>query len=81
MKTSAVAAADAVDMTFEGTHTLGSSDSAFGVGDIGKAVYLTASGAFSITPPTTANYASYRIGVVEAVNKIWVGGIQLNGIN
>lgn len=81
LKTTAVTAGDAVDMTFEGTHTLGSSDSAFASGDIGKPVYLTAAGAFSTTPPTTANYASYRIGVVEATNKIWVGGQQLNGIN
>jgi len=81
LKTSAVAASDAVDMTFEGTHTLGSSDSAFAAGDVGKAVYLTAAGAFSTTAPTTTNYASYRIGVVEDTNKIWVGSIQLNGIN
>jgi hypothetical protein len=60
---------------------LGGSDSAFGAGDIGKPVYLTASGAFSITAPTTANHASYKIGVVEDTNKIWVGGIQLHGIN
>ena len=68
-------------MIFHGSHTLGSSDTAFGAGDVGKAVYLTASGAFSITAPSATNEASYRIGMVEATNKIWVGDKQLNGIN
>ena len=81
LKTSAVSAGDPVDVIFHGSHTLGSSDTAFGAGDVGKAVYLTASGAFSITAPSATNEASYRIGMVEATNKIWVGDKQLNGIN
>lgn len=81
LKTAAVSSGDTVDITFEGTHTLGSSDSPFSAGDIGKAVYLTAAGAFSIIAPTGTNEAVWRVGIVEATNKIWIGTMQLNGIN
>jgi hypothetical protein len=81
LKTSAVSAGDSVNVTFEGTHTLGSSDTNFNATDIGKAVYLTAAGAFSVTAPTTVNEAVWRVGVVQDVDKIWVGDKQLNGIN
>jgi hypothetical protein len=81
LKTSAVSAGDSVNVTFEGTHTLGSSDTNFNAADIGKAVYLTAAGAFSVTAPTTTNEAVWRVGMVQDVDKIWVGDKQLNGIN
>lgn len=81
LKTSAVIAGEAIDITLEGSHTLGASDAAFSAGDIGNAVYLTATGAFSTTPPSTVNEAVWRVGVVESITKIWVGGMQLNGIN
>ncbi len=55
-----------------GTHVLGSSDSAFSASDIGKPVFLTASGAFSVTAPTTTNYAVVRVGVVEDTDRIFV---------
>lgn len=80
LKTSAVSAGDSVNVTFEGTHTLGSSDSNFAASDIGKAVYLTTSGAFSTTAPSATNNAVWRIGMVQDVDKIWVGDKQLNGI-
>lgn len=81
LKTSAVSAGDSVDVTFEGTHTLGSSDTPFSSSDIGKPVYLTASGGFSVTAPTSTNEAVWRVGIVESTTKIWVGTMQLNGIN
>lgn len=81
LKTSAVSAGDAVDVTFEGSHALGSSDTPFSAGDIGKAVYLTAAGAFSVTAPSATDEAVWRVGTVQDVNTIWVGGQQLNGIN
>ena len=81
LKTTAVSAGDPIDVTFDGTHTLGTSDTAFNATDIGKAVYLTAAGAFSVTPPTTANYAVWRVGMVQSTTSIWVGDKQLNGIN
>jgi hypothetical protein len=77
---SALSAGDSVDAVFMGTHTLGSSDANFATGDIGKPVYLTSGGAFSVTPPSASGSAVYRIGVVEDVDKIWVDAKQLNGI-
>lgn len=80
LKTSAVAAGDSVDMIFQGSHTLGSSDAAFNATDIGKPVFLTSSGAFSITAPTTANYAVVKVGIVESTTSIWVNPSVI-GIN
>jgi hypothetical protein len=68
-------------LTFAGSHTLGASNSAFASGDVGKAVYLTSAGGFSVTPPSAADEAIFRIGVVETTTSVWVGGMQLNGIN
>lgn len=81
LKGSAVSAGNPIDVTLLGSHTLGASDTPFGGTDIGKAVYLTASGAFSITAPSSSNEAVYRIGIVEDTSKILVQGIQLNAIN
>jgi hypothetical protein len=81
LKTSAVSAGDNVDVVFEGTFTLGSSDTPFASGDVGKPVYLTTAGGFSITPPSSTNTAVWRVGVVQETDKIWVGDKQLNGIN
>lgn len=81
LKASAVSAGDSVNVTFEGTHILGASDTAFNAADIGKPVYLTAAGAFSVTAPSAVDEAVYRIGVVENTDRIWVGDKQLNGIN
>ena len=76
-----VIAGAAINMVAMGTHTLGANDTAFGATDIGKPVFLTASGGFSITPPSGSLQAIYKIGVVEDTNKIFVGNAQLTGIN
>lgn len=81
LTTSAVAAGQSITVVGFGTHTLGSSDTNFGATDIGKAVYLTTSGAFSVTPPSTSAAAVWRIGTVQTVSTIWVDMKQLNGIN
>ena len=81
LKTSAIAAADPVDVVFEGEYTLGSSDAAFNAADVGKPVYLGAAGALTLTAPTADNTAVWRIGTVMTTTKIWVGDKQLNGIN
>ena len=72
LSSSAVSAGDSVKVISLGSHTLGSSDTPFATGDVGKPVFLGASGAFTVTPPSGANIAVVRIGVVEDVNKIWV---------
>jgi hypothetical protein len=75
------AAGDAVDVIPLGSHTLGSSDAAFGAGDIGKAVWLTTAGAFSVTSPSSSGDASFRVGSVETTTKVFIDGKQLTGIN
>lgn len=77
----AASAGDPVTVTSMGSLTLGSSDAAFNAADIGLPVYLTTAGGFSITPPSTAGTAVWRIGTVESTSSIMVGGQQLNGVN
>lgn len=72
MSTGAVSAGGSVVVTMLGTHILGSSDSAFAGADVGKPVFLTASGAFSITAPTTTNYAVVRAGIIENTDRIMI---------
>jgi hypothetical protein len=70
-----------IDVILLGTHTLGSSDSTFAGADIGKAVWLTTAGAFSVTSPSSSGDASFRVGSVEDTNKVFIDGKQLTGIN
>jgi hypothetical protein len=72
LSTSAVSAGQNIKVISLGTHTLGSSDTPFAAADIGKPVFLGANGAFTVTPPSGANIAVVRVGIVEATNKIWV---------
>jgi hypothetical protein len=81
LSSAAVAAGDSIRVISLGSHTLGSSDSAFSSSDLGRPVYLTSSGGFSITPPTATNTAVVRVGVVQNTNIIDVMPMQLNGIN
>lgn len=81
LSTGAVTAGQTIDVISLGSHTLGSSDTPFAGTDVGKAVYLTTAGAFSLTPTTTSAAAVWRFGVVRATNQIDIGMHQLNGIN
>lgn len=81
MSTAAKIAGDSVDVLLLGEHTLGSLDTAFGATDIGKPVFLTDAGAFSITAPSGADVAIFRVGTVMATNKIMIQGLQLVGID
>jgi hypothetical protein len=76
-----VAAGAAIRVTFAGTHTLGANDTAFNAADIGKPVYLGASGALTVTPPTATDTAVVRVGIVETTTSVMVAAAQLNGIN
>ncbi len=80
-KVGGASAGDAIVLVMMGSYTLGANDTPFAGTDIGKPVYLTAAGAFSLTPPSSTDEAVYKIGVVEATNKIFVGNMQLHGIN
>lgn len=81
LNASAVSAAGAISVLTMGLHTLGASDAAFSSGDIGKPVYLTAAGAFSTTVPSASLAAVYRVGVVATTTTMWVGNMQINGVN
>jgi hypothetical protein len=72
LSSSAVSAGQSIKVISLGSHTLGSSDTPFASADVGKPVFLGANGAFTITPPSGADIAVVRVGIVEATNKIWV---------
>lgn len=76
----AVSAGGNIGVTMLGEYTLAASDTPFSAGAVGKAVWLTASGAFSTTAPSAAGQADFKIGVVQATNKIWVNG-QMTAVN
>lgn len=70
-----------IEVILLGSHTLGASDAAFGAGDIGKAVWLTTAGAFSVTAPSSSGEAAFKVGSVETTTKLFIDGKQLTGIN
>jgi hypothetical protein len=76
-----ISAGNDINVILFGPHTLGPSDTNFSATDIGKPVYLTTSGGFSVTPPTAANTAVVRVGIVDMINRILIMPMQLNGIN
>lgn len=78
---SAVSAGQNISVTLLGTHVLGSSDTPFASGDVGKALWLTDAGAFSITAPTDSGDAAFRVGSVENTDRVFIDGKQLTGIN
>jgi hypothetical protein len=67
-----ISAGSNIDIKTEGTLTLGSGDTNFNAADIGKPVFLTTTGDFSVTAPSGADVAVYRIGIVEDVDKIFI---------
>lgn len=64
-----------------GSMALGGNDSAFSASDVGKPVFLDASGAFTLTAPTAANTAVVRVGMVENTGLVLVMPAQVIGVN
>jgi len=81
LSTSAVSAGGSINVIQLGSQALGSSDSAFSAGDIGKPLFLTTSGAFSKTAPSAALSAIVRVGMIQDTTHIFIGNIQLIAIN
>lgn len=79
--TSAVSAGDAVSVVLIGEKALGSSNTPFAAGDIGKPVFLGASGALTVTPPSGTDIAVVRVGNVMSTTAVMIQGIQLLGID
>lgn len=80
-KVGGASAGDPVAMTSFGTHDLGANDTPFSSTDIGKPVYLTSAGGFSVTAPSSSNQAVMKIGMVETTTKIRMVGMNLHGVN
>lgn len=78
--TGAQSAGATATMVMLGQQDLGADDTAFNAADVGKPVYLTGSGTYGITAPTTATEAVYRVGIVSNTTVIEVT-TQLNGVN
>lgn len=79
--TGAVSAGGSVSVVLTGEIALGSSMSAFASSDIGKPVYLDASGALTVTAPSGMNIAVVRVGTVMSTTSVMIQGIQLIGID
>lgn len=60
-----VAAGQNITVTTMGSFALSSSDTAFASNTDGDAVFLTATGTFSVTAPSTSGQAITRIGIVQ----------------
>lgn len=68
----AVSAGDNIEVTAMGLYIRGSSDASFLAADIGKPIYLGANGAYTVTPPSTADLAVVKIGIVYGTNEMFV---------
>lgn len=79
---SAVSAGQNISVVVLGECDMLSNDTAFSAGDIGKEVFLGASGAWILGTAlaNTTNEAQFCIGSVQDTGKIWVDSKQLRGI-
>lgn len=75
-----LAGADITVISF-GSVSLKAGDTNFAAGDIGKAVFLSGTGGFTVTAPVTVDYAVVRVGMVQTVSKIWLQSLQVIGVN
>jgi len=75
-----VSAGGSISVVSLGEYSLGSSDTAFSAGDIGKPIFLTASGAFSTTAPSSSLQAVMKAGMVKTTSKMFIMP-DMQGIN
>lgn len=82
LSTGAVTAGQNITVILVGEHVLGSSDTPFASGDVGKEVFLGTTGAFILGAAlaNTANEAQFCVGVVQETSKVWLDMKQLRGI-
>lgn len=78
---SALTAGQSATLTKFGSLSQASGDTAFGGTDIGKPVYLTTAGAWSVTPSSTALHANVIIGYVKTTTVMDVKSLQIQGVN
>lgn len=75
-----VAANGNISVVMLGSAAQGANDTAFNAADIGAPVWLSASGTLTVTAPTTASHAVFKVGIVESTTPVWVDR-QMMGIN
>ena len=82
LSTGAVSAGQNITVIMLGEHTLGSSDTPFASGDVGKELFVGTTGAFILGSAlaNTTNEAQFCVGVVQETSKIWIDAKQLRGI-
>jgi hypothetical protein len=75
-------AGQAINVVMLGEHTLGSSDTPFASGDVGKELFVGTTGAFILGAAlaNTTNEAQFCVGVVQETTKVWIDFKQLRGI-
>lgn len=74
-------AGDAIIVYMLGPIALGANDAAFSASDVGKPVFLDEAGAFTLTPPSAANTAVVRVGMVENTTAVLAMPAQVIGVN
>lgn len=82
MSAAGVTAGNNIDVIVIGEHTLGSSDTPFAVGDVGKEVFVGSAGAFILGAALagSADEAAFVVGAVQTTTKIWIDFKHLRGI-
>lgn len=78
LSTSPVSPGDDVPLVRFGDFTLGSLDTPFNTNDQGKALFLTASGTFSVVAPSNPGESVTRIGIVVTTTTIDVDPIYVS---
>jgi len=79
---SVVSAGQTISFTAEGTYSLASGDTTFGSNDIGKPVWLGASGAIvpNSSASSSSNIASSKIAMAQSTSSMWIHP-QMMGVN
>lgn len=82
LSTTSVTAGQNIAVVLHGEFTLGSSDSPFSAGDVGKELFVGTTGAYILGTAlaNTTNEAQYCLGVIQTTTKVWIDFKQLRGI-
>lgn len=78
----AVNAGDSITITTGGTQVLGSGDSVFSSGDVGKKLFLknNGSGGVSVNAPTVVGDAQFNVGTIQSTTSFFVNIKQLEAV-
>ena len=74
----AISAGQNITVYSFGAYTLGSGDTPFSSSDIGKPVWLTNTGNFSVIVPIGTSEADFKVGIVMSTTQIWLDGQMMS---